>query len=204
MAAVPHLRDITPGKSRPTSGSARTPRAQELRLAARLVRGDQAALREIQDEYSRMLRGYLEGMLRDSAAAEDVLQQVMLEVWQHRERFDPTRGSVMSWLITIARSRAIDHLRRQVPEPRDPATTTRLIDKLQPLEHAADDLAEQWRMAHLLTLLPREEAQILRLRFHRDMRQSEIAQETGIPLGTVKMRMVSALGRLRELIDEEA
>jgi RNA polymerase sigma-70 factor (ECF subfamily) len=141
-------------------------------------------------------------MLRDGTAAEDVLQQVMLEVWQRGSRFDPARGSLISWLMTITRSRAIDYMRRQVPEPQDPATTTRLIDRLASQEHAADDLAEQWRMAHLLTQLPREEARILKLRFHADMSQREIAAETGIPLGTVKMRMVSALARLRELMEE--
>jgi RNA polymerase sigma-70 factor (ECF subfamily) len=106
--------------------------------------------------------------------------------------------------MTIARSRAIDHLRRRVPEPHDPTVTTSLIDRLSPQEHLADDLAEQWRMAHLLTQLPLEEARILRMRFHDEMSQSEIAAATGMPLGTVKMRMVSALARLRELMEGEA
>ena len=173
-------------------------------MAARLSRGDQGALREIQNEYSSLLRGYLRQVLCDRGAAEDVLQQVMLEVWQRGSRFDPSRGSLISWLMTITRWRAIDYMRRQVPEPQDPETTNQLIDRLAPQEHAADDLAEQWRIAHLLTQLPREEAQILKLRFHADMSQREIAAETGIPLGTVKMRMVSALDRLRELMEEAA
>ncbi len=205
MAPLARFGDLTPKGGDPSlAGSPRTPSRGERRLAARLSRGDQDALREIQDEYSGMLRGYLRQMLSDDAAAEDVLQQVMLEVWQRGSRFDPSRGSPTSWLLAITRSRAIDHMRRRVPEPQDPHTATGLIDRLAPQEHVADELAEQWRMAHLLTQLPREEAQILRLRFHGDMSQTEIAAETGIPLGTVKMRMVSALGRLAELIDEEA
>jgi RNA polymerase sigma-70 factor (ECF subfamily) len=205
MAPLARFGDPTPKRGDPSSpGSPRTPSRGERRLAARLSRGDQDALREIQDEYSGMLRSYLRQMLSDDAAAEDVLQQVMLEVWQRGSRFDPSRGSATSWLIAITRSRAIDHMRRRVPEPQDPDTATRLIDRLAPEAHVADELAEQWRMAHLLTQLPREEAHILRLRFHGDMSQTEIAAETGIPLGTVKMRMVSALGRLAELIDGEA
>jgi RNA polymerase sigma-70 factor, ECF subfamily len=205
MAPLPRSGDLTPKSGDPSlPGAPRTPSRSERRLAARLSRGDQDALREIQDEYSGMLRGYLRRMLSDDAGAEDVLQQVMLEVWQRGSRFDPSRGSATSWLMTITRSRAIDHMRRRVPEPRDPHTATQLIDRLEPQQHVADELAEQWRMAHLLTKLPREEAQILRLRFHGDMTQTEIAAETGMPLGTVKMRMVSALGRLAELMDEEA
>jgi RNA polymerase sigma-70 factor (ECF subfamily) len=151
-----------------------------------------------------MLRGYLKQLLRDEAAAEDVLQQVMLEVWQRGARFDPSRGSIVSWLLTLARSRALDQLRRQVPEPSDPSVTAAIIDRRSYDGDQLDDLAEQWHMAHLLKQLPRQEAQLLRMRFQLDMSQSEIASETGIPLGTVKMRMVNALERLRVMMDGEA
>jgi RNA polymerase sigma-70 factor (ECF subfamily) len=150
-----------------------------------------------------MLGGYLRQLLRDATAAEDVLQQVMLEVWERGSRFDPARGSLTSWLMTIARSRAIDQLRRRVPEPNDPIATAAIIDARAVDVDQADELSEQWRVAHLLTQLPSQEAQVLRMRFQLEMSQSEIAAETGIPLGTVKMRMVSALERLRTLIEEE-
>ncbi len=150
-----------------------------------------------------MMRGFLGQMLHNSATAEEVTQQVMLEVWQRRASFDPSRSSMSSWVMMIARSRGIDQLRRQVPEPHDPQVTATLVDSAAPQEDPADQLAEQWRMAHLLTLLPRDEAEVLRMRFHREMSQSEIAAETGMALGTVKMRMVSALGRLREMMESE-
>jgi RNA polymerase sigma-70 factor (ECF subfamily) len=160
-------------------------------------------LREIEAEYSGVLRGYLRQLLRDEASAEDVLQQVMLEAWQRGASFDPARGSILSWLMTLARSRAIDQLRRQVPEPSDPRATAALIDARAPGDDQAEELAERWRVAHLLAQLPRQEAQMLRMRFQLEMSQTEIAAQTGVPLGTVKMRMVSALGRLRTLMDQE-
>jgi RNA polymerase sigma-70 factor (ECF subfamily) len=160
-------------------------------------------VREIEAEYSGVLRGYLRQLLRDEASAEDVLQQVMLEAWQRGASFDPARGSILSWLMTLARSRAIDQLRRQVPEPSDPRATAALIDARAPVDDQAEELAERWRVAHLLTQLPRQEAQMLRMRFQLEMSQTEIAAQTGVPLGTVKMRMVSALERLRTLMDEE-
>ncbi len=151
-----------------------------------------------------MLRAFLRQLMRDEDAAEDVLQQVMLEVWQRGSRYDRERGSIVSWLMTLARSRAIDQMRRQVPEPSDPVTATAIIDGRTPdRDGGVEELAEQWRMAHLLTRLPRQEARFLRMRFQLDMSQSEIAAETGVPLGTVKMRMVSALERLRALMEEE-
>ena len=150
-----------------------------------------------------MLRGYLKQTLRDAGAAEDVMQQVMLEVWQRRGQYDPERSSLATWSMTIARSRAIDHLRRSVPEPHDPHEDAVWRETVAAQESLADQIAEQWRMADLLTQLPREEATLLRMRFHDELSQSEIAERTGIALGTVKMRMVSGLSRLREMIEAE-
>ena len=81
----------------------------------------------------------------DRAAAEDVQQQVFLEAWQRAERYDPERGGLLGWLLTIARSRAIDHLRRRVPEPRDPSSAVALADRAD--DGRADELLEQWRLA---------------------------------------------------------
>jgi RNA polymerase sigma-70 factor (ECF subfamily) len=105
--------------------------------------------------------------------------------------------------MTIARSRAVDQLRRRVPEPRDPSGSLALLEGEADPRADLDALVEQWRVAHLLGQLPDEEADLLRRRFYGGRSQREIAEETGIPLGTVKMRMVHALGRLRGLIDEE-
>ena len=106
--------------------------------------------------------------------------------------------------MTIARSRAIDELRRRVPEPKDPSEygPLGLAEDADP-ELSPDALVERWRVAHLLSRLRADEAELLRMRFYDGLSQSAIAQRTGIPLGTVKMRMVGALRRLRDMIDEE-
>jgi RNA polymerase sigma-70 factor (ECF subfamily) len=101
----------------------------------------------------------------------------------------------------IARSRAIDHLRRRVPEPYDPDTMPELVDRES--EDQADALVERWRVAGLIAGLPKQEARLLEMRFYQGLSQSEIAQRTGIPLGTVKMQMVRALERLRNAIEQE-
>jgi RNA polymerase sigma-70 factor (ECF subfamily) len=132
-----------------------------------------------------------------------VFQQVFLEAWQRGARYDPERAAPLTWLMAIARSRAIDHLRRRVPEPRDPAGALALLEGEADPAAALDALVEQWRFAHLLGELPGEEADVLRRRFYAGQSQREIAAATGIALGTVKMRMVQGLRRLRELIDAE-
>jgi RNA polymerase sigma-70 factor (ECF subfamily) len=175
----------------------------ERRLAARLARGDESALREIERRDGPLLRGYLAQTLKDPGAAEEVQQQVLLELWQRRLQYDPARSSIASWAMMICRSRAIDYLRRNVPEPRDPQDDAIWRETVLAQESVADELAEQWRVAQLVSRLPHEEAELLRLRFQSELSQREIAARTGIPLGTVKMRMVSALGRLREMIEAE-
>jgi len=182
---------------RPTHGAS----AAELRLAAGLRAGDPEALAALHATYGRTVFGFLRGALPDRGAAEDVFQIVMTEVWRRGASYDPERAGLLTWIMTIARSRAIDELRRRVPQP-DEDAVAELAATADP-EAGADALAERWRVAHLLTLLPPEEAEALRLRFYDELSQSEIAERTGIPLGTVKTRMVRGLERLRDLLEAE-
>jgi RNA polymerase sigma-70 factor (ECF subfamily) len=174
----------------------------ERRLIERLGRRDPAAVRELYALHGRTTFGFLLRLLGERAAAEDVQQQVFLEAWQRGDRYDPARGTLLGWLLTIARSRAVDHLRRRVPEPRDPESTVALADG--PEAARIDDLLEHWRLVGVLDQLPLEEADVLRRRFYLEQSQTEIAEATGMPLGTVKTRMTRALRRMRELLEAEA
>jgi len=176
----------------------RRPDRAERRLAARLRAGDADALADVHEACGAATFGLLVRMLGDRAAAEDVQQQVFTEVWQRAGTYDPRRAGLLTWVLTIARSRAIDHLRRRVPEPRDPQ-----LPDSRTVDAGADALLERWRLAQLLGRLPEAERTLLRLRFYEDLSQSEITAATGIPIGTVKARMVRGLTRLREMIEAE-
>lgn len=176
----------------------------EARLGERLRAGDEEALRGVYERFGRVTFGFLLKTLGDRAAAEDVQQQVFLEVWRRARSFDPERGRLLTWVMTIARTRAIDQLRRRVPDPVEPETAEAAVDAAAPSgESEVEALAERWRMRALLDRLPESEAALLRLRFYGGLSQSEIAERDGIPLGTVKTRMFSGLRRLREMIEEE-
>jgi RNA polymerase sigma-70 factor, ECF subfamily len=177
-------------------------------------RGDRHAARALQDRrpdalalvmqaHGRTILGYLTQLLRDRATAEDVLQQVLLEVWQRAGSYDPDRAGVLTWVLMIARSRGLDELRRRVPEPVDPVTAARQAAVTGAGDQDPERLLEQWRIAGLLERLPREEASLLRLRFYEDLTQTEIAARTGISLGTIKTRMVNGLAQLRDLLEAE-
>lgn len=170
-------------------------------LLAALKRGDEDAVERLYAEFGGTVFGYLVKTLGDRGIAEDVQQQVFLEVWKRGASYDPARAGLLTWIMQIARSRAIDQMRKRVPDPVD-------IDEQAPTDSTIADeftseMHDQWHIAHLLKQLPSEESELLRARFYEGKSQSEIASETGIALGTVKMRMVSGLRRLRELIDSE-
>jgi RNA polymerase sigma-70 factor, ECF subfamily len=172
-------------------------------LAARLADRDPAALTEVYGRFARVTFGFLLKTLGDRATAEDVQQQVYLEVWQRAPTYDPERGGMLTWVMTIARSRAIDQLRRRIPEPVGGAGEPAFEPDPEARVDEVERLVERYRIAALLDGLPREESRMLRMRFYDDLSQTEIASRTGIPLGTVKMRMTQALGRLRERLEEE-
>jgi RNA polymerase sigma-70 factor, ECF subfamily len=187
------------GPAPPPRRRRRTDRRAEQALRER--RPDALAL--VMEAHGRTVLGLLTQMLRDRGAAEDVLQQVLLEVWQRAESYDPERASVLTWVLTIARSRALDELRRRIPEPLDPAVAAEQAEGAGPTSDDPERLLERWRMAGLLERLPRDEAGLLRLRFYEGLTQNEIAQRTGVPAGTVKTRMVNGLRHLRDLLEAE-
>ena len=192
-AAVPVV-IAAPGTRRRVAPASRA----ERRLSAALRRGDQSALARVHAQYGPTVFGYLVQTLRDHAAAEDVFQQVLTEVWRRGPEYDPARASMLTWILTIARSRAIDELRRRRPEPQDPGTLPE-----QPVEAPQDDLLDRWRVSHLLRQLPEAERRLLELRFYGELSQTEIAARIGVPVGTVKSRMVRGLERLRAALDAE-
>jgi RNA polymerase sigma-70 factor, ECF subfamily len=176
--------------------------AEEAELLRATALGDEAAFARIYDRYGPILLGLLLRILRSRAEAEDVLQEVFLQVWQRAHSFDPSRGRAFTWLVTLARSRAIDRLRSV--DSRERAALRSAEDAppdSAPAEWAEGaairtERAEAVRAA--LSELPEEQRQVLLLAYLEGMSQSEIAAAKGQPLGTVKTRTRSALRKLSE------
>jgi RNA polymerase sigma-70 factor (ECF subfamily) len=180
------------------------PSATELRIAAGLRRRDPDAVRALYAEYGPGALALLHNAIRDRGAVEDVYQQVLLEAWQRGRSFDPARASLRTWLATIARSRAIDHLRRRVPEPCDPSGTYADARQLSTASsEPVAQLVDRVTLEQLMERLTPEEAEVVRLRWHVGLSQRQISAHTGVPLGTVKSRTASALRRLRVMLEEE-
>ncbi|RMH23086.1 MAG: sigma-70 family RNA polymerase sigma factor [Acidobacteria bacterium] len=192
----------------PTPEKSSSPRPAEIdaALIARIAGGDEDALGELYDRYAGLLLALARRVLKSNSDAEEVLQEVFLQVWNQAGRYDPQRSSVSTWLVLITRSRSIDRLRsRQVMD-----RTLGALQQENRLSHTSPEgvrsvLWEQRRrrLAAALSDLPAEQKQVLELAFYRGMTQSEIASATGIPLGTVKTRTLLAMKKLRKALRDE-
>lgn len=164
-------------------------------MLRRLTGGDPAALGEFYDLYAGLVNGLALRILRDAAEAEDLVQEVFIQVWRQAARYDPGRGSPEAWLCTIARSRALDRLRRRAArreEPGDPPPAS-ASERPRPEEVLA--------VRKALEGLSRDQRAALELAYYEGLTQTEIANRLGQPLGTVKTRMRTALMRLREVLE---
>ena len=164
-------------------------------LLALVRRGDEHAMASIYDRYSRVVYSVALRVLRDPASAEDVLQEVFLQVWRSPERFVALRGSLGGWLTVVTRNRSIDALRRK--KPSDTIDDLSLASQYDlAAEAERNTMAEKART--IIVRLPPEQRKTLEMAFFDGLTHSEIAEMTGDPLGTVKTRIRSALTTLRK------
>lgn len=172
----------------------------EQAIARGLSRQEPRALEDLYALTSRAAFSVILGVVRDRGHAEDVQQQVYAELWRRAGQFDPARGSLLTWVLTIARSRALDHLRRRSDQPIDDDALVALGGSSD--DRGYDDLLERAMVGEALAALPEQERDLLRLRFWQGLTQTEIAEQTGVPLGTVKSRMTAGLRRLKETLEQ--
>ena len=165
-------------------------------LVERMLRRDESALAALYDRYAGMLSSLLNRILRDTQAAEEILQDIFFQLWQNASRFDAARGSLPGWLTVIARNRAISRLRRHNPAAGDPLPETVVIPSPS-LENAVSQRELMGRVKSVLRNLPGEQRAALELTYFEGLTHSEIAQRTGDPLGTVKTRLRSGLETLK-------
>jgi len=177
----------------------------DVELLKAIARQDETALAELYDRYRLILFGLLVRILNSREEAEDVLQEVFLQVWRRAADFDENRGRPFTWLVTLARSRGIDRLRNLAARERVAIAGSR-----EPAEETSDAVADAVRSEQrgLVTLaleqLPDEQRRPLMLAYFDGLTQSEIAAKLNAPLGTIKTRMRSGLSKLRELLGEQS
>ena len=181
-------------------GAARTERVDDGRLIRAMARGDLSALAIFYDRYSPLIFGLASRVTGNAADAEEVLQDVFIQAWSEAARYAPGRGSPRTWLLTIARSRAIDRRRRR---RRDEGAGPGGEEALNPREGPGGDLEERERreaVRKALMLLPPEQRAAIELAYFEGLTHVQIATQTGDPVGTVKGRLRLGMEKLRVLL----
>ena len=171
----------------------------DVKLLKAIAARDEAALAQLYDRYRVILFGLLMRILSNREEAEDVLQEVFLQVWRKAEDFDENRGRPFTWLVTLARSRGIDRLRTLAARDRvAEAGAKEVVDAVSDAATDAFKSEQRGLVNKALAQLPDEQKRPLMLAYFDGLTQSEIATRLGAPLGTVKTRMRTGMMNLRE------
>ncbi len=175
----------------------------DVELLHAVARGDEAALARLYDAYRVILFGLLVRILNSREEAEDILQEVFVQVWRRAKDFDEKRGRPFTWLVTLARSRAIDRLRQLGARQRLAMGAAQEQEQTENFSDALVDSVRSEQQAvvrRALAELPEDQRTTLLLAYFEGLTQSEIAAKLNAPLGTVKTRMRSGMSKLRALL----
>lgn len=174
-------------------------------LIERMAGGDEYALSAFYDRSSRLIFGLLLRILNDTGMAEEVLLDVYMQVWRQAAKYDRSRGKTLAWIVTIARSRAIDRLRSTRQEEMRKESLDAGGNSVQ-LTSAFEDptiAPERQRVVRLaLDSLPSEQREVIEMAYYLGLSHSEIAARLGQPLGTVKTRTRLGMMKLREQLKD--
>ncbi len=168
-----------------------------------MARGDREALGELFRLHSARLLPIGWAILKSRSDAEEVLHEVFLEAWRSARLYDPARGSVRAWLVVRMRSRSLDR-RKSDPLSRHVPWAEQAEEAPAPLSSKSPERALEYaRMKTALELVPAEQRAVLLLGYFEGLSSSEIAEQLGIPVGTVKSRVRMGLLRLKQILEGE-
>ena len=176
-------------------------------LASRLQARDAGAMRELYDRYGRLVYSLILRMVRNSAAAEDLVQETFLRIWNRMQVFDQERGALGPWVLTVARNRAIDYLRSADGKMSAAAIELDHLEhpgKFCDFEDRALSLDRARRLKDAFEKLTPHQKTVVELAYYEGLSQTEMAERMQQPLGTVKTWVRSALKVLREQLTEAA
>jgi RNA polymerase sigma-70 factor (ECF subfamily) len=166
----------------------------------RIIQRDQQALAELYELHGRLVYNMALHVLQNESSAEEVTQDVFFQVWRLPERWDSSRARLTTWLLSIARYKAIDYLRREQRRPNSEPGDIEYMSNALPTPHTADNAAHDNGeiMKKLIRKLPKAQRMPILMAYYRGMTHEEIAEKLDVPLGTVKSRIRLGMKKLKE------
>jgi RNA polymerase sigma factor (sigma-70 family) len=165
---------------------------------------DRTAFTELFDHFAPRINSYLRRMALEPGQAEELTQEVMMVLWHKAELFDPAKSSLGTWLFRVARNRRIDLVRRDKSGLLDPDDPVFQPDEPESADAILEAEQRDERVREALKDLPAEQLELVRKAFYLGQSHSQIAEETGLPLGTVKSRIRLAFTRMRAALESDA
>jgi RNA polymerase sigma-70 factor (ECF subfamily) len=177
-------------------------------LIGLIIHARAEALSVLYDRYNRLVFSLALHSVGDQATAEEITQDVFFRVWQQARQYRADRGKVSTWLTSITRHRAIDQLRRRGSRPEEYSVSwAEIAPQAEPAANGPEGAVslgmERERVRAAIARLPQEQQHMLALAYFQGLSQSQIAEATGQPLGTVKTRIRLGMQKLRELLQDE-
>ena len=202
------LESLGIGKPVTTSVTPEPGTPSDVDLMTGIQAGDPDALSQLYDRYNGIVKALILRIIHNETEADDLLQEVFLEIWNQAKNFSSQKGKPLGWMVTLTRRRAIDALRKKQAYARA-EERLQAQPELQPLAWVQNTTAEDITssdtralMAKVISSLPEAQQQVIDLAFFRGMSQREIAAHTNIPLGTVKTRLELGLKKIYDSLKE--
>jgi RNA polymerase sigma-70 factor (ECF subfamily) len=193
---------VTTGE--PAAGAGATPAGDPVGLElVRVARGDEAAFARLYDLVAPRAYGMARRVVRDPAQAEEVVQEVLLEVWRSAARYEPDRGSGIGWILTLAHRRAVDRVRQAqaaTDRERRAATATAPVGDYDQVAEQVTDRLEHRQVRHCLGALTDLQREVITLAYYQARTYRQVADLLHVPLPTVKTRMRDGLIKLRDCL----
>ncbi len=194
---------VTAAADRRAAARSVPPSGWEAEARARVVAGDELALREVYDQYASFVYGIAMRVIGDPRAAEDVSQDVFVHFWERPAAFDPERGSLRTWLGTLTHRRAVDHVRREEARRRRAEREAGRAVLAPDVEEMATALLTAERVRAALDALPDEQRYPVQLAYFGGKTYRQVAEALGIPEGTAKSRLRLALRRIATALEAD-